>query len=242
MSDEDQYFKYGVAHAYANMTASDFYKIMAESLAKNFYRELQPLVDIQLINHTTGASNNDDDTLVPVLINGQIQKLAALEGGHEYSGIVIDEVEQDWVLGTKACVPVYFQVFPQMITVSGDERIWGIVEETDPVGYVNNGKTIADLEYFCMGERGDQYRNVGWPKVIPTKYLVNPDNEYNVIDIHYYWSGANENVQKSEKTISIAVPKIGATNSVSNTLTNNIIQAINTATGLSIAKLDTSAI
>ena len=242
MSDEDQYFKYGVAHAYANMTASDFYKIMAESLAKNFYRELQPLVDIQLIDHTTGAPNNNDDTLVPVLINGQIQKLAALEGGHEYSGIVIDEVEQDWVLGTKACVPVYFQVFPQMITVSGDERIWGIVEETDPVGYVNNGKTIADLEYFCMGERGDQYRNVGWPKVIPTKYLVNPDNEYNVIDIHYYWSGANENVQKSEKTISIAVPKIGATNSVSNTLTNNIIQAINTATGLSIAKLDTSAI
>ena len=242
MSDEDQYFKYGVAHAYANMTASDFYKIMAESLAKNFYRELQPLVDIQLIDHTTGAENNDNDTLVPVLINGQIQKLAALEGGHEYSGIVIDEVEQDWVLGTKACVPVYFQVFPQMITVSGDERIWGIVEETDPVGYVNNGKTIADLEYFCMGERGDQYRNVGWPKVIPTKYLVNPDNEYNVIDIHYYWSGANENVQKSEKTISIAVPKIGATNSVSNKLTNDIIQAINTATGLSIAKLDTSAI
>jgi hypothetical protein len=78
MSDEDQYFKYGVAHAYANMTASDFYKIMAESLAKNFYRELQPLVDIQLIDHTTGAENDDDDTLVPVLKNGQIQKLAAL--------------------------------------------------------------------------------------------------------------------------------------------------------------------
>ena len=229
MSDEDQYFKYGIAHAYAGMTASKLYEVLAVSLAKNFSRELYPLVNISLINNSDGQ--------VPVLKNGEIQKYEAAT----FKGIRIDEVEQEWTLGVKPCVPVYFTVFPQTIVVDGDERIWGKVKETEPSGKVENGKIIADLEYFCMGERGDQYRNVGWPHVIPTKYLVNPTNKYNIIDIHYAWQGAGENVQKSEKTLSIAVPKIGATNSVSNVLANSIITAINTATGLSIALLDTSA-
>ena len=211
------------------MTASKLYEVLAVSLAKNFSRELYPLVDITLVK-----DNNDK---VPVLKNGEIQKFATAT----FKGILINEVEQEWTLGVKACVPVYFTVFPQTIMVNGDERIWGKVEETASSGKVENGKIIADLEYFCMGERGDQYRNVGWPHVIPTKYLVNPTNKYNIIDIHYAWQGAGENVQKSEKTISIAVPKIGATNSVSNALANNVINAINTATGLSIALLDTSA-
>ena len=229
MSDEDQYFKYGIAHAYAGMTASKLYEVLAVSLAKNFSRELYPLVNISLINNSDGQ--------VPVLKNGEIQKYEAAT----FKGIRIDEVEQEWTLGVKPCVPVYFTVFPQTIVVDGDERIWGKVKETEPSGKVENGKIIADLEYFCMGERGDQYRNVGWPHVIPTKYLVNPTNKYNIIDIHYAWQGAGENVQKSEKTLSIAVPKIGATNSVSNVLANNVINAINTATGLSIALLDVSA-
>lgn len=229
MSDEDQYFKYGIAHAYAGMTASKLYEVLAVSLAKNFSRELYPLVNISLINNSDGQ--------VPVLKNGEIQKYEAAT----FKGIRIDEVEQEWTLGVKPCVPVYFTIFPQTIVVNGDERIWGKVEETESTGKVENGKIIADLEYFCMGERGDQYRNVGWPHVIPTKYLVNPTNKYNIIDIHYAWQGAGENVQKSEKTLSIAVPKIGANNQASNALANSIITAINTATGLSIALLDVSA-
>ena len=229
MSDEDQYFKYGVAHAYAGMTTSQLYEVLSDSLAKNFIRELYPLINVSLIKN--------DNKKVPVLKNGEILKYEA----GTFKGIFIDEVEQEWTLGVKACVPVYFTVYPQTIMLDGDERIWGKVEKAESLAKVENGKIIADLEYFCMGERGDQYRNIGWPNVIPTKYLVNPANKYNVIDIHYAWQGAGENIQKSEKTISIAVPKIGATNSVSNTLTNNVIKAINTATGLNINLLDTSA-
>ena len=92
-------------------------------------------------------------------------------------------------------------------------------------------------EYFCMGERGDMYRGIGYPNNIPTTYLVDPTVKYNVIDIHYAYVGSNESVQKSEKTITLVVPKVGATNSVSNKLANDIIKAINTATGLSIATL-----
>ena len=74
-----------------------------------------------------------------------------------------------------------------------------------------NGQKIADLEYFCMGERGDIYRNIGWPNVVPTKYLVNPASNYDVIDVQYYWAGDAEDVQKSPRTLTLVVPNGGQT-------------------------------
>ena len=195
MSDQDVYIKHGVARAYAGMTASELYKTLALSLANNFKRELYPLVDIILIDST--------DTQQPVLKNGQMQ---TLETGKTYKGILINEVPQEWFLGTKQQVPVYFTVQPDVITVEGDSRIWGVVEDTDSTVVIDNGKNIADLEYFCMGERGDIYRNISWPDFIPTKYLANPTLKYNTIDIHYAYVGANQEVQKSEKDLTIAIP------------------------------------
>lgn len=228
MSDEDQYFKYGMVHAHAGMTASDFYKKLALSLAKNFSREVVPLVKFVLTNSKNEAVPVDATTKESSLTD-------------TYKALVIDEAEQPWRLGIMEQTPVYFEVQPVPITVNGDERIWGKVEDTEPAGTIANGKKIADLEYFCMGERGDIYRGVGFPNNIPTTYLVDPTVKYNVIDIHYAYVGSNESVQKSEKTITLVVPKVGATNSVSNKLTNEIITAINTATGLTIAALNTSA-
>lgn len=228
MSDEDQYFKYGLVHAYVGMSASDFYKKLAISLAKNFSREVTPLVKFTLTNSSNGA--------VPVDANTKESSL-----NETYKALVISEVEQPWRLGIMEQTPVYFTVQPTTVIVDGDERIWGTVKDTDPVGKVDNGKKIADLEYFCMGERGDIYRGVGFPNNIPTTYLVDSTLKYNVIDIHYAYVGSNESVQKSEKTITLVVPKVGANNNVSNALANSIITAINTATGLTIAALDTSA-
>ena len=228
MSDEDQYFKYGMVHAYAGMTASDFYKKLALSLAKNFSREVVPLVKFTLTNSA--------DVAVPVDATTKESSLT-----ETYTALVIDEVEQPWRLGIMEQTPVYFTVQPTTITVNGDERIWGTVEDTDSTSTIANGKKIADLEYFCMGERGDIYRGVGFPNNIPTTYLVDPTVKYNVIDIHYAYVGSNESVQKSEKTITLVVPKVGANNLASNALANSIISAINTATGLTIATLDVSA-
>ena len=137
--------------------------------------------------------------------------------------------------------PVNFTIQPDLIIDNGDERIWGVVKKVTSTNSIPDGHKIADLEYFCMGERGDVYRMVGFPYVIRTKYLVDPDIKYNVIDIHYAYVGPNESVQKSEKDITIVVPKIGANNKASNALANNIISAINTATGLTIKTLDVSA-
>lgn len=248
MSDEDQYFKYGMVHAYAGMNADEFYKVLALSIAKNFSREVVPLIKVEV--HSTGTTseggfdsngymvvtpttkdNGKSDTTNPYYATDTLVT--------DIDNIRITEVEQPWRLGVMAQTPVYFTVQPTTVLVSGDERIWGTVTE-DTNGTIGNGKKIADLEYFCMGERGDIYRGVGFPNNIPTTYLVDPTVKYNVIDIHYAYVGSNESVQKSEKTITLVVPKVGANNQTSNKLANDIISAINAATSLTIATLDVS--
>lgn len=213
MSDEDQYQKYGMVHAYAGMTASDFYKTLAISLAKNFSRELVPLVKFKI-----GATEVTPNT-----------KLADIAG--DADSLVIEEVEQPWTLGIQEQVPVYFEVYPTTVTFNSDERIWGEVEmgDTGAANAIKDGKIIADLEYFCLGERADQYRNIGWPNAIPSKTLVDPTKEYHVLDLHYAYVGSNECVQKSEKDITIV--------STDKETINSLVDAINTATGMEIASL-----
>ena len=146
------------------------------------------------------------------------------------TGVTITEVEQEWKRGVLAQVPVYFSVHPTTILVGGVDEIWGVATPVpaDPDEYVGNGKNIADLEYFCMGERGDQYRNIGWPHVFETTYLVDPAAEYCVLDIHYAYVGSNEGVQKSERDITLVGSKADI---------NTVIGAINTAAGTAIATL-----
>lgn len=204
MSDEDQYQKFGAVHATSSMTPEKFYLKMAESLTKNFSKEIGTYLTFE------GAAD----------------------------GLTIKEVEQPWVLGTYAQEQVYFDVIPGVIYADGDEVTWGVTQGTGETknskgetvtalaeaGLVGNGKKIADLEYFCMGERGDQYRNVGWPNSIPTKYLVDASKEYNTLEIHYSFKDTGVNSYKSDKDITIVAEDVAVINA--------IITAINTETGL----------
>lgn len=235
LSEEDQYFKYGMVHAVTGMTASDFYKTLALSLVKNFSREEQGLLKFYL---EAGGSDAGVVAGTPTEVTKDTKE-SSLTG--TYTGIIIEEAPQDWILGVMEQAPVNFTIQPDLIIDNGDERIWGVVKKVTSTNSIPDGHKIADLEYFCMGERGDVYRMVGFPYVIRTKYLVDPDIKYNVIDIHYAYVGPNESVQKSEKDITIVVPKVGANNNASNELANSIISAINTATGLTIKTLGVSA-
>lgn len=235
LSEEDQYFKYGMVHTVTGMTASDFYKTLALSLVKNFSREEQGLLKFYL---ETGGSDAGVVAGTPTEVTKDTKESSLTD---TYTGIIIEEAPQDWILGVMEQAPVNFTIQPDLIIDNGDERIWGVVKKVTSTNSIPDGHKIADLEYFCMGERGDVYRMVGFPYVIHTKYLVDPDIKYNVIDIHYAYVGPNESVQKSEKDITIVVPKTGASNQASNALANSIISAINTATGLTIKTLDVSA-
>lgn len=186
ISDEDIYTKFGMVHATNGMTAAQFYAKMAVSLAKNFSREATKLVKFSLVGGSEVNATDDPEKLTG-----------------NYTGIVIEEVEQEWVLGVKPLEPVYFNVAPGTIVANGDEVVWGKATEEASATKLNNGKLIADLEYFCMGERADIYRGVGFPNNIPTKYMVDETQAYSVLDIHYAYVGSNESVQKSEKDLTI---------------------------------------
>lgn len=226
LSEEDQYFKYGEVIARSGMTASDFYKKMAISLAKNLENKTEstPLVNIYLNSAAAAA----DETDVPVTATTKESDL----NKDDYDKIIIEEAEQPWVLGM---MPQAFIPFtPQFltITVDGEDRLWGVATVVTPKKTVPDGHLIADLEYFCMGARGDIYRGMGYPNIIKTAYLVDPSAVYDVLDIHYFYTGSNESVQKSEKTITLVAVDNG-----SHTAMNALIGAINTVSGLAIATL-----
>ena len=190
--------------------AKEVYKGLALILAKNLAKHITPLATVHLT--TSGAS-------VPVTAATKDTELTGA-----YTGLEIKAAKQPWILGTKSADVFSFNVALTPITVDGVDVAWGTVDNIAGVE-VSNGETIADMEYFYMKERADQYGNIGWPNVVHTNYLVDPTKEYNAIDIHYAYVGSNESVQKSEKTITIVYP---------DTLTgmDRIITALKTAAGI----------
>ena len=200
ISPVDKTLKYGTVHITPGMTASDFYAEMAYALMQSQKKEPNPIMNVAVIVSGTFEGNeiSDTDTLQDVKNMGTIE------------GIVIYEAGQPWHLGVMPQGVIKIDAQVTRITYNGDDTIfWGVVEDaTMPSSYVlPEGQKIADLEYFCMGERGDQYRNAGWPNVIPTKYLVDPTAEYDLYTIHYAYVGEGTHQEKSEKDIQFAVLK-----------------------------------
>lgn len=246
LSPEHQYWKYGIVHATSNMSASDFYKAMALSIAKNMSREAVKLVSVYLTR--TGDPVEVEATTSAASLTGT------------YTGIQIKEVEQDWILGIKQQRPVSFVVEPTTITVDKEEVFWGDVIYSDgqkltggvipsnsvdtanapTTTKVKNGKKMADYEYFYMGEKGDQYRQVNWPNYIPTTYLVDPSLEYDTVAIHFAYVGANHSVQKSEQDITFIVPRAASDNDATKVgaLAQSILTAIKAVLPYSKSEID----
>lgn len=194
--EDSQYWKYGMTHSYTGMTPDEFYKRIAISLAKNMLRESVQFLKVYLNSVSAANEVKYDSTL------DSLQSITATK-------IVIAETEPDWLLGTKQQKFLHLDVVPGTVETEDGEFTWGSVT-TVAGSTVNNGKKIADLEYFAHGERGDQYRMIGWPDYVPTTYLVDPSLSYDIIDIHYSYIGANESVQKSEKDLTIVCPASAA--------------------------------
>ena len=112
---------------------------------------------------------------------------------------VLAEAIKGWDPAIAPIKDITFEVYGDGLTVSKGYTKGAVVTGT-------NGKKLAELEWFCMGERADQYRMAGYPNVVKTEYKINPASEYDVIDINYYFDDSKEGVQKSEKVITIACP------------------------------------
>lgn len=220
MSNEDIYQKYGAVHAVSvmNTTTDLFWLTMAESLVKNFKRCYAPLLDIALVTAQTNGVSTASTVINDIKKVGSTWYVngSAVVPGTAYKGIDVIEKSQvnDWALGTAQLTPVYFEVIPTTVMDDGVESVWGVVSEPKVAGTIGNGYNTADLEYFCMGERGDQYRLAMWPKNIKTKYMVNENKTYFYLDIHHYYAGNGDAVQKSEQDIVIVSESVSVIASI----------------------------
>jgi hypothetical protein len=190
MGDMDMTVKVGAAHAKSSTTVNDLMAEIAWTLTKNLKSEWARLVAVVV-----------DGT--PVEPTATLEEVKAMDFS---AGFMIAEVVQnDWVLGVTPDEGVNFRVYIAPIVVDGEEvNDWITISEAFAYGpHVTNGRKMADLEYFAMGERGDQYRMVGWPNVIKTNYLIDPNLEYSSITIHYAFVDSNEGAQKSERDLMI---------------------------------------
>ena len=187
--DASVYIKSNAVHATKAMSEDVglFYQAMVDSLEKNFSREKQS-AGMNLLKFEVAKTTGDTPTA---------------------TGITITEVgDQPWRLGVLSQEPVNFEVYATTVKYDGEDVIWAklndkgiipVIEDGEPIG---NGRQIADLEYFCMAERGDMFRNMGWPNNIDVKYMVDSTKEYDMLDLHYFFSGDGVQVHKSEKDIT----------------------------------------
>lgn len=119
--------------------------------------------------------------------------------------------------GVRPAYVVDFAVNANEIMLDGEYKVWltkdsfvtkeTVIEESEGVvAGISGSFKLADMEYFAMGERGDEYRQLEWPNVIyqsKNYYKIDTAKEYDVITIHYAAVGANAN-HKMEKDIVIA--------------------------------------
>ena len=177
LSPEDTYVKtVAVRMTSAIATMAAFYAALEDELNASFSREV-------------GA----DATSNPYL-----------EFSSSANGLVITEKEQDWKLGKWEAESLMFEVFPSTIyDKDGVEITWGVVNNDFSNTTVGNGKRMADLEWFTFSERADFYHGMGYPNNFDFTPVVVPTQSYDALEIHYAYQGTCEDIQKSEKDITI---------------------------------------
>lgn len=242
-SPTNEYWKFGSAHAAVGADVKTILRKLAVSLAKSMGNEAVQYLKVYLL--AGSAETEVTPTTSEVSLTGS------------YTAILLKEQEGDWILGLKQQKPLNFTVEPSVVKDTyGTEIFWadtidskgftkiGGVEPIDGVettaanipavaGVVENGKLCADLEYFWHGERGDRYRMSGYPNYVPTKYMVDPTQKYDVLNIHYSYVGSNHAVQMSEKDLTFIIKP---------SLTAGFLTKVETATGITARVQGTTSI
>ena len=187
LGEEDTAVRVGTFRA-TNTTAADIAKGLAISLNLNLGNTYNP---------STGSTVAvGEENLARVTVSG--------------AAITISEVSQTWKLGKFPVSQMPVDVTLGLIVDSDHIEVEAgtVTNGTDATDTYSGVRKLADLEYFCLGARGDEYRGMGYPVNFDAEYFISTAtaDAYDIIDIHYAYVGSNESVQKSEKTISIVVP------------------------------------
>ena len=111
--------------------------------------------------------------------------------------------------GFRPVVMPDFEVSVNTVVEEGEDIQWASITVGKSSTTVSGKFKLADMEYFALGERGDEYRQMGWPAVTyDADYKIDPKaaQEYDVLVVHYAFAGSNDQSHLSEKDLIIAAP------------------------------------
>lgn len=215
MSPEDKGFIFADYVAKTNDTVAKLIANLAVSLAKNASKAAySPLIEVKVL------TQND-----PVSVTAA-STVADIEEANP-TALFIVAVEQPWSLGKQSFELPHFSVTTVPVVSNGMDTQWATLSSTPNASTaIANSKKIADLEYFCAGERGDVYRGMGYPNNFDFQPMIDPTSAdgYDVVTIGYFWQGNAEDIQKSPKEILFVAPA-GTGQSIYNAFTNLLSEA-----------------
>jgi len=233
LAEEDKGFIFADYKSTSTDAAKDIIANLAVNLAKNATKAAyNPLINVYVTTKSAGQTLTIGTDTWKVEASDAPATVVAYG---TLAGLVIEAADQPWSLGKESFNLLKFNVTVSPIISGGAEVNWATVTKgtTHANPIIKNGKKIADLEWFCMGERGDIYRGMGYPNNFEFSPLVNPAATYgyHLIDIAYFYAGDAEDIQKSPKEIVIVAPAEGDT---TYTVINAVATAINTAAGKTV--------
>ena len=207
------------------MSAASFYKKLAISIAKNFSREPDKPIKVFI----------GSDEITPETKEADISTATS---------VIIQEAEPYWKRGSFTFARYKIKVGSGTVNVSGDEVQWASIAQAESqTEYFGNGKKTAELEDYAMSMSSDFFiKGKTW--ALSPEVMVDPEKEYNYLQIHYCHIGSGESPQKSEKDIVVVAQNAIEDDETSidgKSIINSIVSAINSATGKSYGTLSTSS-
>ena len=106
---------------------------------------------------------------------------------------------------------------------------WGTAV-SNAKGYAGQGTAqLASDQEYLLGERGDKYRQVGYPYTFDTTYLVDSSKVYDTIDIAYTSKNPGAVGAENDQRVLTLLCAAGTSGSVAHTIANAVVAAVNVA-------------
>lgn len=202
IGEEVVYSKFAEAHATTGMTAAQLLQKLALSFLANVNVEPSPLYELYATDGTKLDASN---------VASKVS-----------TGFYFVEPVPYWRLGSFPESLMNMAISTKPITVNSDEvtewlntYAFAPISASDiaAVTPIYNSHKVADLEYFCKGEKGvSAPLHMPYDIQFPANLQVNPNATYgyDLLTVHYAFVGANASNQKSEKDLVIAMPGSGS--------------------------------
>ncbi len=185
-SDEDRLVKIADVYTKTSITPAQFMAKLKESIDLNLAAE-ESASGVTLLTRTVSGNT-----------------------------LVLTETYMPWKLGKMSVATLPFEVVAEPVEIDNIEVDWATITPAavakDSSDTLAGARKLADLEWFCLGERGDIYRGITWPLNFDPTYQIDATGAtaYSVVDLTYFYMGNNEDIQHSRKTITLACAGVSA--------------------------------